>query len=236
MRSKYEKVEVDDLMGDCHVLEPQRHTKTVVWLHGIGKDCHRESRMFTMLQLPGVRYVCPNPPKMPITALDEKEERSWFDVFGEPITEAHEEDEMGVEDSARRIVDLLDAQCAEVGGAQNVVLAGFGQGGAMALHVAMRYPEQLAGVVSFSGYWLRALEEELEGRSTRDSATKYLLVHGKEDFAVPLAFAQQRYSTLKEKHVDPKNVDEIVNRDMGHFMSEECNLAMHAWLASTLRV
>jgi hypothetical protein len=115
--------ESDHLIDNAWVVEPLgAHKGTLVWLHGLGKGVDEMRTVFELLKLPGVRVVVPHAPLLPITALDEDEERTWFDIENTCLSEDDEEDRRGVQDSTGPILDLIDEEVARLKVAQQAGL------------------------------------------------------------------------------------------------------------------
>jgi phospholipase/carboxylesterase len=169
---------------------PGAHRWTVVWLHGLGADGHDFEPIVPELRLPrdhGVRFVFPHAPVRPVTLNGRMEMRAWYDLASVDL--AADEDEAGIRASAGAIDRLLRAECARGVAASRVVLAGFSQGAAIALHAGLRQPEALAGIVALSGYL--PLADRLAAEIT--DAGRDLPIfqgHGEQDPVVPLALAE----------------------------------------------
>lgn len=158
-------------------------------MHGLGADARDFYGIPRELGLPpelNVRYVFPNAPRMPVTINQGWVMPAWYDIrsFG-----LRDQDETGIRASAERI-DQLIAQEMERGVPEGrIVLAGFSQGGAMALFTGLRHPVPLAGVMCLSGYL--ALHETLAAEaSAANRGVPVFQAHGTEDPMVPVGLAQ----------------------------------------------
>ncbi|HXH01872.1 MAG TPA: carboxylesterase [Candidatus Competibacteraceae bacterium] len=186
-------------MHDSLVLEPAHGPARacVIWLHGLGADARDFAPIVPELGLPselGVRFVFPNAPYRPITVNGGYVMRGWYDIFGLDIP--LREDEAGIRDSARRITALLDQQRAAGIPAARIVLAGFSQGCAIALHVGLRYRERLAGILGLSGYLPLAHTLEAE-RATANRDVPILLAHGVLDELIPCRYGELSAERLR---------------------------------------
>lgn len=219
----------DDLMESVFILEKPDSTGAIVWLHGLGRSVETERPVFEMIAPSHLTFYVPNASKMPITVLEDAEERAWYDVEHEVFSDDNDEDEFNIEDSARRIKDLLDKVCERFP-PEKVVLGGFAQGGAMALHVGLSYEKKLAGIVSFSGYLVMP-EYYPEHISEEARDTPVLAVHGNSDMAIPLEFAENRYSHLEEEGLDFEFRQDFY---MGHFMGNESLLSTQGWMIDAI--
>ncbi|MBT4962991.1 MAG: carboxylesterase [Francisellaceae bacterium] len=160
---------------------------TVLWLHGLGADGQDFLGMINMLGLPedhGLRFVFPSAPLRPITVNGGMVMRGWFDILD--VRFNSREDEEGIRLSSQWIADLLHRElmlnsCSS----ENILLAGFSQGGALALHFGLRSVLPLAGVIALSTYqtFPNLLDEEISVEGTK---TPIFMGHGLFDPIVPL--------------------------------------------------
>ena len=128
---------------------------SVIWLHGLGADGHDFEPVVPYLGLPAsmaVRFIFPHATPRPITINGGMVMRAWYDIV--QISLARDQDEAGIEQSANQVRSLIDNEIARGIPASNIVLAGFSQGGALALHVGLRYGQALAGIMALSAYLL----------------------------------------------------------------------------------
>ena len=163
----------------------------VVWMHGLGADGHDFEPIVPELGLParpGIRFVFPHAPLRPVTINQGHVMRAWYDVRA--LAGVRREDEAGVRQSARQIEALVERERQRGIAPRRLVLAGFSQGGAIALHVALRYPERLAGVLALSCYLPLAATLATEAApANRD--VPIFWAHGLHDPMLPLAMAEQ---------------------------------------------
>jgi phospholipase/carboxylesterase len=163
----------------------------VVWMHGLGADGHDFEPIVPELGLPRasrVRFVFPHAPLRPVTINQGHVMRAWYDVRA--LAGVRREDEAGVRQSGRQIEALLARERARGIAPGRLVLAGFSQGGAMALHVGLRYPDRLAGILALSCYL--PLAGSLAGEmSPANRDVPIFWAHGVHDPMVPLAMAEQ---------------------------------------------
>lgn len=162
---------------------------SVIWLHGLGADGNDFAPIVPQLALPElpIRFVFPHAPVQPITANGGFPMRAWYDILA--FDGARGEDESGIRASAQTIMDLLQRE-QELGMPyERIVLAGFSQGGAMALHCGLRFPDRLAGILALSTY-LPIATTVAEEASHANKKIPILMAHGTQDQVVPLAWAQ----------------------------------------------
>jgi len=166
---------------------PGPHTATVLWLHGLGADGSDFVPIVPELGLPknhGVKFIFPHAPVRPVTLNNGYPMRAWYDIIG--LSRTGPQDTPGVRDSAKRLAGLLDAEIAAGIPSTKLVIAGFSQGCAMALHTGLRFHHRLGGIVGLSGYL--PVETTLKAEAHAENlATPILLVHGTMDPVVPYA-------------------------------------------------
>jgi phospholipase/carboxylesterase len=161
---------------------------SVIWLHGLGADGHDFEPIVGELSLPAepVRFVFPHAPRQPVTVNGGMVMRAWYDIVSDDLT--RREDGAGVRASQRLCEALIAREVARGTPASRIVLAGFSQGGAIALQTALRHVERLAGVMALSTYVPVAdtLAAEMHP-ANRDVPIFY--AHGTHDPIIPLARA-----------------------------------------------
>ena len=171
-------------------------TAAIIWMHGLGADAHDFESFLPFLDLgPGcpVRYVFPNAPVRPVTLNGGMQMRAWYDLLSMDRNAA--EDEAGIRDSATGIDALIAREIARGIAPERIVMAGFSQGGAMALFTALRYPERLAGVLALSTY-LPLAAAVSEERTDVNAALPIFMAHGDVDAVVPVNFARNSRKRL----------------------------------------
>jgi phospholipase/carboxylesterase len=189
----------DDLPETIEVERGENATASVVWLHGLGADGHDFLPVADELDLPetlAVRFVFPHAPMQPVTINQGMVMRAWYDVYG--LDGVRREDEAGVRASQRLVEALLARERARGIVAGRIVLAGFSQGGAIALQAGLRHPERLAGIMALSTYLplagTLAAEAHPAGREV-----PIFMAHGIHDPMIPLARAARSRDLLREQ-------------------------------------
>ena len=170
----------------------------VIWLHGLGADGHDFEPIVPELDLPpapAVRFVFPHAPAMPVTVNGGMVMRAWYDVYG--LDGPRREDEAGIRASQARVEALLAREKARGVGAARIVLAGFSQGGAVALQTALRHAERLAGVLALSTYLPLAATLPAEA-SPANRDVPVFMAHGSHDPIVPVDRATRSRDRLRE--------------------------------------
>src|SRR5204862_35133 len=128
-------------------------TASVIWLHGHGADGHDFEPIVPELDLPdalAVRFVFPHAPMQPVTINGGAVMRAWYDVYA--LEGQRREDAAGVRASQAHVEELIASEKKRGVAASRIVLAGFSQGGAIALHTGLRHAERLAGIMALSTY------------------------------------------------------------------------------------
>ena len=174
--------------ADAVVLAPDAAaTAAVIWLHGLGADGHDFVPIVPELALPAtlpVRFVFPHAPVRPVTLNMGMRMRAWYDI--KSLSTDARADAAGLLESATRVAGLVDRERAEGIAPGRIVVAGFSQGGAIALHAALRYPVALAGVLGLSTYLPLAAELAAE-LSDANRRAPILMCHGLYDPLLPMA-------------------------------------------------
>lgn len=170
---------------------------SVIWMHGLGADARDFEPIVPELRLSaelGVRFVFPNAPIRPVTVNGGMRMRAWYDVLSTDLP--RREDPDGVYASERAINALLEREKQRGVPVDRIVLAGFSQGGAMALHTGLRYPDRLAGILALSCYIPLAgkLNDE---RRPANQPTPIFMAHGDYDTVIPMRYGQQSAELLK---------------------------------------
>ena len=168
----------------------------VIWLHGLGADGHDFEPIVPELRLRrAVRFVFPHAPIRPVTINNGLEMRAWYDIVG---FDAAHEDADGIRASAAAVTRLVDREIERGVAAERIVLAGFSQGGAIALHLALREPRRLAGVIALSTYLPLAATLARE-KSAANAALPIFMAHGGYDPVIPLANAEASRRILERE-------------------------------------
>lgn len=179
------------------VVTGKNPSATVIWLHGLGADGHDFEPIVPELGLPDdlhLRFVFPHAPSMPVSINGGYIMPAWYDVRHTDI--GYQQDEAGIRESAKQIQLLIDREELHGIASNRIILAGFSQGGAMALHVGLRQGEPLAGIMALSCYLPLAetVEQELFPES---KSTPILMAHGVEDPVVPFVLGDNSHRTLE---------------------------------------
>lgn len=163
-----------------------RNTACVIWLHGLGADGFDFEPVVKMLNLPHIHFILPHAPYKKITMYNGYEMRAWYDLYG--LSKDSPQDATGI-DASRSDIETLIAHANALGiPTQSIALAGFSQGGAIALHTALRHTQPLAGVLALSTYL--PLKDTLPAqKSVENQSTPIFMAHGNADEVIRIETA-----------------------------------------------
>jgi phospholipase/carboxylesterase len=177
-----------------------RPTHAVLWLHGLGADGHDFVPVVDELTLPSalnIRFVFPHAPMRPVSINRGMVMRAWHDYDMMDPSVGVQENLESLRSSQRAIEALIEREMERGIKPENVVLAGFSQGGALALHTGLRHSERLAGILALSGY-LPAPRTLAAEAHRGNFATPVFMAHGRLDSVVPLVLAASSKQQLLE--------------------------------------
>jgi phospholipase/carboxylesterase len=194
---RYTQTETDD----CVTLTPSSApSAAVIWLHGLGADGHDFVPLAPELRLPetvAVRFIFPHASMRPVTINNGYVMRAWYDIKALALSGV--EDEIGIRESENAVRALIQKQIDTGITSDRIVIAGFSQGGAIALQTALRYPRRLAGVLALSTYLpLRSLLTSEASQMNRD--VPILMCHGSQDSVVPLPLGEMSRDALRAQN------------------------------------
>lgn len=170
----------------------------VIWLHGLGADGHDFAGIVEQMELPenlSIRFIFPHAPMQAVTINQGFVMRSWYDITNQVIFT--EQDEKGIRESQQIVIRLIQQQIDAGISSENILLAGFSQGGVVALQTALRYPQKLAGIMALSTYL--ALDSSLnDEKSEINQNIPIFMAHGSEDPIIQIKYAYQSHSLLNK--------------------------------------
>jgi phospholipase/carboxylesterase len=208
-------------------LTPAAATATVIWLHGLGADGHDFVPIVPELHLPStlaVRFVFPHAAVRPVTINNGYVMRAWYDIKGLGLQS--EQDVVGIHASEQLIRQLIQTELDAGIAARRIVIAGFSQGGAIALHTALRYPQRLAGVMALSTYL--PLHDTLNAEaSAANREVPILMAHGTQDAVVPPQLGKLSLEVLQAAGY----AVDFRNYEMPHSVCAEEVRDISAWLS-----
>jgi len=197
-------------------------TAAVIWLHGLGADGNDFAALVPELDLsgcPAIRFIFPHAPSLPVTINGGYVMPAWYDIRGSDLLSR--QDDAGIRTSEQAIQALIANEIARGIAPERIVLAGFSQGCAMALHTGLRYPKKLAGIMALSGY-LPLAETFAAERAGANAHTPIFMAHGNQDpVVIPargeatrdlltgLGYAVQWHSYPMPHSVHPREIADI---------------------------
>jgi phospholipase/carboxylesterase len=216
-----------DLLAAIELETRPNPDAAVIWMHGLGADGNDFVPIVGELDLPeghGIRFIFPHAPNRPVTINGGAVMRAWYDIVGADMT--NRGDEVGIRDSQMRIEQVIAREKARGIAASRLVLAGFSQGGVIALQTGLRYPERLAGILALSTYLampqLLAAEANAANRDV-----PIFMAHGTSDPMIRLDWAEAARRALQangytlEWHTYPMQhsvcIEEV--RDIGAWLA-----------------
>lgn len=177
-------------------------TASVIWLHGLGADGHDFVPVVSELGLPpdmGVRFIFPHAPVRAVTLNNGMKMRAWYDILS--LSREGRADETGLRESQSQVEALIATENARGIPSERIVIAGFSQGGALALQVALRYREKLAGLMSLSAYL--PLPDSLAAElSEANRKIPVFMAHGQQDPVVLPEFGREGKDLLITHQID----------------------------------
>jgi len=175
---------------------------SVIWLHGLGADGHDFEPIVPELRLPdslALRFVFPHAPLRPVTINSGMTMRAWYDILS--LEHDGLVDETGIRDSGEILNALITRERKRGIDASSIVVAGFSQGGAIALHAALRYPERLAGLMALSTYLplvSHFRDEVVDNPQACNHELPIFMAHGSFDPMLPMQLGRSSADLLLE--------------------------------------
>lgn len=219
-----------DLLECVEVITGDAPAASIIWLHGLGADGHDFESIVPELKLPGslpVRFVFPHAPVRPVTLNNGLPMRAWFDIVKIGMHQAR--DQAGMLASRAALEALIARENVRGIPTAHIVLAGFSQGGAVALYTGLQYKEKLAGIMALSTYL--PLAEGFDFQiSPANARTSIFYAHGNQDPVVPIQLAEHTRNELSARgypviwHTYP----------MAHTVHPEEIKHLRVWLLSVL--
>lgn len=171
---------------------------TVILLHGLGASGHDFATVPDFLQLPadlGVRFIFPHAPNEKVTINGFMEMPAWYDIYG--FSPDSPQDREGIEHSSQWIRQMIEWEMSKGMPSERIVLAGFSQGGAIALHTAIHYDMPLAGVLALSTYVPLHQDLGVQHQPVQRDR-RFFMAHGTQDPVIPIEHARTSKSLLEQ--------------------------------------
>ncbi|WP_042152814.1 MULTISPECIES: alpha/beta hydrolase [unclassified Pseudoalteromonas] len=212
------------------ICEPQgQHKATVIWLHGLGDSGDGFAPIVPQLEIPneiGVKFIFPHAPIRAVTINNGIEMRAWYDIVSFDLDKRA--DEIGVRESSAQVAEIIEQEMAQGIEANKIILAGFSQGGVIALHLAPRLKHKLAGVMALSTYM--CAPQKFNDEAIQKDLT-VLMAHGSQDEVVPMFAGKQALDVMQSAGL------EVTWHDypMGHQVCGEEVMVIRNWLIEQLQ-
>lgn len=189
----------DKISLDLIKIDPlTQATHTILWLHGLGADGNDFVPIIPELHLPtecAIKFIFPNAPIQPVTLNNGYRMRAWYDIYS--LTSNHRIDKAGIHQSIDLIHQLIEDEIKQGIATQHMMLVGFSQGAAIALHAGINYPKLLGGVIALSGY-LPLAEESFEKTTHINKQIPIFMAHGTLDPVVPYIAGEKAKDLLQQ--------------------------------------
>jgi len=191
---------MNTLLETIEIETAPKPSAAVIWMHGLGADGNDFAPIVPELRIanaPAIRFVFPHAPMMPVTINNGYVMRAWYDVsFGDLEGKTKQADEKGVRASQAAIEQLIAREVSRGIAAEKIVVAGFSQGGAIALQTGLRHAEKLAGIMALSTYLPLAQSLATEAAPANRSIPVFY-AHGTHDAVIPMAMAKASREALQ---------------------------------------
>ena len=177
-------------------------TGSIIWLHGLGADGNDFVPVAKQLRLPvdrNIRFVFPHAPEIPVTVNSGYVMPAWYDIFELSLDRKVDVDQLRA--NAKKVQDLIDREIERGVNSENIIVAGFSQGGAVAYEAALTYPKPLGGLLTLSTYFAT------HGSIVENAANKnipILIQHGTEDSVVDEVLGQRANHELSDRGCEVK--------------------------------
>ena len=205
---------------------------SVIWLHGLGANGHDFEPIVPELKLTAVekiRFVFPHAPAQPVTINGGIVMPAWYDIASSQLD--HWEDDSGIRRSQQYIEALLQRENTRGVDSEHIILAGFSQGGAIALHTGLRYPQPLAGILALSTY-LPLVQTVQQEATAINLDVPIFMAHGSNDPVVPLRLGDDSRHYLQQLGYQP----EWQTYFMEHSVCPDEIKDISQWLAKVLSI
>lgn len=206
--------------------------RAIIWLHGLGANGHDFEPIVNELNFTPdtkIRFVFPHAPKRNVTINAGVSMPAWYDIRAMDFTQ--EEDSEGIQTSQHQIEQLIEREQQRGVAFENIILAGFSQGGAIALQTALRHKNKLAGVMALSTYLPLANTLEKE-RSEINKSIPIFQAHGTHDPVIPLGWAEDSRFFLEQFGYQP----DFYTYYMEHSVHPDEIQQIKQWLLKTFKL
>ena len=180
------------------ILPAKSATGSVIWLHGLGADGHDFANIIPQLDIPKklyLRFLFPHAPIQSVTMNSNMRMRAWYDISS--LEDLTPKDKNGISEMQQSINQLIEQEISNGIPSHRIVLAGFSQGGAMALYTGLRYSKPLAGIIILSSC-LPLAHHLLKEASTINQSIPIFMAHGSSDLVLSIISGKRTFHFLKE--------------------------------------
>ncbi|MGK2914144.1 MAG: alpha/beta hydrolase [Porticoccaceae bacterium] len=211
----------------CIEIEPkaaQPADTAIIWLHGLGADGHDFAPIVPELKLPvslAVRFVFPHAPTIPVTINGGMRMPAWYDILALDIDRQIDNSQLLA--SAAAVAALIEREVSRGVDTRRIVLAGFSQGGAVALQTALSYPKPLAGLLAMSTYFAT---QKTVVPHVANKTLPILVLHGDADPMVPAVMGERTVAALRQLGYAPA----YKSYPMAHAVCAQEIADISAWL------
>lgn len=222
--------ETDVLLKHIKIDPKEAPEACVIWLHGLGADGHDFEPIVPKLQLAkslSVRFIFPHAPVIPVTLNAGYAMPAWFDILS--LSPSFQIDIEGFQAATQAIYAFIDAQIADGIPADKIILAGFSQGGSIALYCAMHGKERLGGVIGLSTF-IPPNMGALYQQHAKHQHTPIFLAHGTDDDLLPYPLGENTKQIL----TDANYAVSWHHYPMGHSVCEQEIVDISQWLQQVL--
>jgi phospholipase/carboxylesterase len=188
---------MNSMLTTIEIKPPSDHRYSVIWLHGLGADGHDFEGIVPELQIEekaNIHFIFPNAPEQPVTINGGMKMRAWYDIL--EMSLERKVDIAGIYESAALIDRIIEQECAKGIRPEHILLVGFSQGGVIALHAGLRYPQKLAGIIALSTY-LPTIEQLKTEHSLANKDTRIFMAHGILDSVVAIETGKSAFDALR---------------------------------------
>ncbi len=184
-------------LSTIEILPTGTHLYSIIWLHGLGADGHDFEKIAEELHLKAsanIHFIFPNAPILAVTINGGSKMRAWYDIL--EMSLERQVDIAGIYQSELGLKQLIDQEINKGIKPEHILLAGFSQGGVIALHTGLRYPHKLAGIIGLSTY-LPTLKQLSSEQSPENAAIPIFMAHGILDSIVEIETGKAVATQLK---------------------------------------
>ncbi len=174
---------------------PQPATSSIIWLHGLGANGKDFEPLVPLLPNQHTRFIFPHAPERPITINGGMVMPGWYDIYGFDSTA--EQDAQGIRESEQLVCQYIATEIEQGIDSKYIILAGFSQGGAVALHTGLRYPKTLGGILALSTYLPLSYTVEHEIHAANRKIPIFM-AHGEFDPVLPFGYAEKSRTLLEQ--------------------------------------